>query len=1188
MNRKADRARFGQILDRLHAEVQTRAINGSEPDAGVLNTEIAQTTIPGVSARELGRLLRGRPLVAQLVFAGIAGLSGAGVVILSLIILTRNLASNSYLIAGILALGSGLLLFLIGLILGLVLRPVVITPASYQADQVKAHPVAAGQFPPDLAWPLYALRQAGIDRRVVRMYLRILYWRVARMYLPILHRAWQRPGDALSRGRHSSRIAWWLFFPVAVAVMVFLLAGGLSAWCCYAAYWLVSIAFTYVSVAAAVLIAAFLRMLDALWRRTRQADTFCMKCFHVSPWPAYRCPRCAQVHRDIRPGRLGLFTRRCECGLRLPTRASRAARRLSAVCQRCRHPLSAGPGVVRDVRIPIFGDRSAGKTRFLYAALNSLMQNAQQAGITISFPDPEAEHQVAVGLEAIRSGQDTPRSSAAAPLALTIRLGKGRKTYLVHLFDAAGEGYRDAQQYEDLRFLDHAQGLVYVLDPFSIQAVQDHLLTGHNAIGSRLAHAAVGDPEITFGAVVSRMRDSGVPAGAQRLAVVVTKADLLREMGLELPGGSEEIADWLHHLGQRNTVLAAGRDFAEVRFFAVTSQDVSAGWAPDQDDPAAPLRWLLECCGVPLRASPAFQRRSGRSRPGPVPGEARRPEHAHAGTVARGDSPAPDSGVSGGTRTPGENLEKPPRGPVLETAGGGDSGAGSFAGGTGSRGGSGPGAPGAPRDPELPPVRHLTADLPERAPVGRRISLIVRITLAAPDCESVPLEPFSVPAEGCDVTITVSAPALVALGDLEQDVHVPAAADSKPILFSLTTGRAGLHRVLVRAFVGGTFLGELALEISVEVGAALEEGPSRAAALAGLAAEPGEVTLQVSRTAGGGYSFQLLSEALYPGVLVDRLAGDPATVIGQMVAELRTMSKGTSQYATPALARRRLRSLGSKLWADVVPTAIREQFWAQRTRIKLFTIASDMDTVPWELLYPVDAYNDDGFLVEQFPVVRRVYGQDRARVLRLDSGVGFIVPPKSPTNAMDEVAAVRGLFPVDVVNRGVQAGLAEVLELLDAVPSVLHFAGHNAFTDEIGSLIGLDGGPLRPDDLAYASQRRAFESVRPLVFLNGCRTAGEIPGFTQLVGWAGEFMGAGAGAFIGSLWAVRSSSARTFAEEFYKALVCEGESLGIASLRARQAIAGDEGDPTWLAYTVYGNPSASIVHNPPPIPRTSQ
>ena len=148
------------------------------------------------------------------------------------------------------------------------------------------------------------------------------------------------------------------------------------------------------------------------------------------------------------------------------------------------------------------------------------------------------------------------------------------------------------------------------------------------------------------------------------------------------------------------------------------------------------------------------------------------------------------------------------------------------------------------------------------------------------------------------------------------------------------------------------------------------------------------------------------------------------------------------------------------------------------------------------------------------------------------------------------------------------------------MPSVLHFAGHNTFTDESGPLISLDGGPLRPSDLSYDRQRHAFASARPLVFFNGCRTAGEVSGFTQLISWATEFMRAGAGAFIGSLWAVRSASALTFAGEFYTALVRDGEPLGIASLRARQAIMADEGDPTWLAYTVYGNPSASVTHNP--------
>jgi hypothetical protein len=82
-----------------------------------------------------------------------------------------------------------------------------------------------------------------------------------------------------------------------------------------------------------------------------------------------------------------------------------------------------------------------------------------------------------------------------------------------------------------------------------------------------------------------------------------------------------------------------------------------------------------------------------------------------------------------------------------------------------------------------------------------------------------------------------------------------------------------------------------------------------------------------------------------------------------------------------------------------------------------------------------------------------------------------------------------------------------------------------------------------------------------------------------MIGWAGEFMGAGAGAFIGSLWPVRSAAAQTFAAEFYGALVGERKTLGAASLKARQAIAADEGDPTWLAYTVYGNPSATVENH---------
>jgi CHAT domain-containing protein len=163
-----------------------------------------------------------------------------------------------------------------------------------------------------------------------------------------------------------------------------------------------------------------------------------------------------------------------------------------------------------------------------------------------------------------------------------------------------------------------------------------------------------------------------------------------------------------------------------------------------------------------------------------------------------------------------------------------------------------------------------------------------------------------------------------------------------------------------------------------------------------------------------------------------------------------------------------------------------------------------------------------------------------------------------------------------VDDQGVVERLDELISLLDGPPGVLHFACHNTFADDAGSTLSLEGGPLRPSDLAVSVQQHGLAQASPLVFFNACRTAGEVPGLMQMMGWAKQFMGAGAGAFLGSLWAVRSSAARAFADAFYRALVTDRASLGAASLAARKAIAGDDGDPTWLAYTVYGNPSATI------------
>ncbi|CAL9657985.1 hypothetical protein SUDANB2_06872 [Streptomyces sp. enrichment culture] len=485
----------------------------------------------------------------------------------------------------------------------------------------------------------------------------------------------------------------------------------------------------------------------------------------------------------------------------------------------------------------------------------------------------------------------------------------------------------------------------------------------------------------------------------------------------------------------------------------------------------------------------------------------------------------------------------------------------------GRPGGSGAGHGGEPR--------FLQAELVEQAPPGREVPLHVRVTRGSGDA-GVALRGFPVTAAGARLLITVHAPGLLALGDLQQVLTVHPGQDSHWLQFGLRTMKPGLHTVTVRAFHQGTFLGELRAQVSVQPGTPARDGLPRTAPLTSLAFDPGEVTLQVLKGADGAYSFQLLSETTYAPESFRLLAGDSQGARERIYDELRRTAAaagqpgGTDQHA----ARRRLVNLGVQLWATAVPDAVRRQFWEEAGHVTSLTVLGEHDVVPWELLYPLDGHQEgDGFLAEWLPVVRRVFGQDRVRELPLSSAA-FVVPPGSPPEAEREVLALRARLGAAVTDGGTLTRRAAVSDLIDeGLHGLLHFACHNSFTSA-GSHVTMADGPFDPIDLAYATHSGALRTTHPLIFFNACRSAGEIDWFSTSLGWAPQFLRAGAGAFIGTLWPVRSDSALLFADTFYAQLVTEGRSLGQASLNARRALRDHGGDPTWLAYAVYGSPAA--------------
>jgi hypothetical protein len=475
-------------------------------------------------------------------------------------------------------------------------------------------------------------------------------------------------------------------------------------------------------------------------------------------------------------------------------------------------------------------------------------------------------------------------------------------------------------------------------------------------------------------------------------------------------------------------------------------------------------------------------------------------------------------------------------------------------------------------DPAPEPPRYLRGQCPASVRAGETFSVLAGI--AVDPRGGVALKSFSVPPGGRDVLLVLHAPDFEVRSSQRQTVRVPAAGDSEPVMFELRARGPGPCRLSITAWIDGTYLGELAIELTVarfrvgraehrDLGAPVDMTPAA-----------GAVSLVVRRDpVHNAYRFEFRDED-NPAEVTTNLAYQPGPRVEQLVAGLDMLARGRAGYSA-AETRDYLVNAGAALWQELIPAQLREQFWERRDRIGQLTILADGDTVPWELLYPLDRGSDAGFLVEQFPVTRAVFGRRLSRSLRL-APAWFVLPDGSPAQAREEVTALLRLFGLSYAPEPVIGGLTPLLDHIKAGDfGLLHFACHNAFDPAGGSAISLDRRLFTPTQLTTAAVGQVLAAAAPTVFINACRSAGASPSYQQLDGWASKFLDAGAAAFIGSLWAVRDSTAREFAAELYGQLQT-GASLGAAVMRARQAAAGEPGDPTWLAYAVYGDPRAAL------------
>ena len=518
------------------------------------------------------------------------------------------------------------------------------------------------------------------------------------------------------------------------------------------------------------------------------------------------------------------------------------------------------------------------------------------------------------------------------------------------------------------------------------------------------------------------------------------------------------------------------------------------------------------------------------------------------------------------------------------------------------------GGPGANSPPQPTVVEvMLSAETKAQIDIGSNARVPFQIELTA---EAVPLA-MSQPARAqTDMPIVVSlsfendAAEIVSKGEFS--VNPPLHGEPRSGFFTVRGVREGVCRFAVAFRQGGSELGVVGLAVEVmAAGAGTEKAQGTAVAAPRDIADDDKLALLVEQRVEGNqvfYEYTLHSEALglpYRRVrskpLLDRGGGAAATALAFVERIYERVTKELKSHDDLKQMQREARALGASLCQELFDPEVAKLLWPLRDSIKLIQIVTWEPYIPWELVRlrnPASDEIDERFLCE-YGLVRTLSDEMPARTLSMGRwaylGASYPMgsfPPVGAeldyfTTSAPESLRGHGIKPEEITN----TRDAFYDALADGEFDVLHISCHaesaHQSIERASLIIGDETAPgesaprmVEVDTITVEAEARLGQR-RPLVFLNACETGRVGAVLTAWGGWPNVFLRKGAGAFVGTSWAVRDKPAALFSTTFYNELL-GGKSLSEAASAARAA-AKKLGDASWLAFKVYGHPRARRV-----------
>jgi hypothetical protein len=246
----------------------------------------------------------------------------------------------------------------------------------------------------------------------------------------------------------------------------------------------------------------------------------------------------------------------------------------------------------------------------------------------------------------------------------------------------------------------------------------------------------------------------------------------------------------------------------------------------------------------------------------------------------------------------------------------------------------------------------------------------------------------------------------------------------------------------------------------------------------------------------------------------------------------------------------------------------------------IFKVDRQLAHLPLELMH-----DGHGFLSHGFAIGRLIYSDEPPNVRPgMRAAPYYILLVGDPSDdarirqdVEEELDAIRSVFTDSrIFSLHIVAGCeADRSFLLGNMPgsTVLHLSGHGVVShdpERTGIRLG-NGHVLSGPSI------RGLHDPPAVAFLNVCGAAAGETWQTSL-GLIETLLGRGTRACIAALWDLKSKSAALLARRFYKYMI-QGETFGHALRKARLDTVAALGlsDPTWAAYTLYGDPQMSLA-----------